>query len=976
MTRLILLSLAYFITGWLGLKIPYTGSHITLVWLPTGIAVAALFRCGRTVWPGIYVGAFVVNLSIGSAWPLAAAIAIGNTFGPLLTTGLLKRLKFHAEFDRQRDVGFLVLAGMIGMAVPSVLGVMSLFLAGLMPLEATGSAWVSWWMGDTVGVLLASPLLLTLNRKNIQQLISARGEFLGWLLIAGTVGWFSLIHSYEQIGDSLPIAFLTIPLLTWAGLRFGNTGVGLASLGFSVLAAWGSANGRGTFTLSDVHINLFLLWIYMATTVFTGLLITALQAERRQVEINLLASQERLNEAQRIAHLGSWNLDLCNDELSWSDEVFRLFEIDPKQFQATYEGFLNTVHPEDRDAVNNAYTTSLANRTAYEIPHRLLMKDGRIKWVIERCVSEFDTNGKPIRSYGTVQEITEHRQAEDAQRIAAVTFETHEAIMITDAEANILRVNNAFEKITGYTLDGVVGKNPRILSSGRHNKDFYTKMWQQLLTIGTWEGEIWDKRQNGDIYPKWLIITALKDAQGKLTNYIAMFNDITARKQADEKIHSLAFYDPLTKLPNRRLLQDRFSLALTSSSRSTQFGAVIFLDMDKFKLLNDTLGHKVGDLMLIEVAERIKLSVREIDTVARFGGDEFIVLFEGLGHSTEEALNNIALIAETIRSALVLPFYLDGHEHHSSVSIGVCLFYGHSVPVDELIKQADIAMYQAKSAGRNTVRFFDPVLQQATETHSALESDLRKALLEQQLHLYYQIQIDCDYLPLGAEALIRWQHPERGMISPIQFIPLAEESSLILDIGHWVLDTACQQISAWSQKELTKGLFLAVNISAHQFMMPDFVNSVKTIVRKYNINPSSLKLELTESVVLDDINDIIAKMDALRAFGVRLSLDDFGTGYSSLTYLKRLPINQLKIDQSFVRDIASDPNDAVMIQTIIQMAKNFDLNVIAEGVETEEQFELLKKQGCMAFQGYLFSKPVPIDQFEQLLLPVHCRTVS
>ncbi len=803
MNRFMILMVAYFLTGWLGLKIPYTESHITLVWLPTGIAVAALFRWGWKLWPSVYLGAFMVNITIGSVWPLAAGIAIGNTLGPLLTTVLLKRIKFHADFDRQSDVGLLVISAMTGMTIPAFLGVMSLFWAGVIPLEAIDSACVSWWMGDTVGVLLATPLLLTLNRKNIEQLISVAGEFQGWLLIAGTVGWFSLIHSYEHIDNSLSIAFLTMPLLTWAGLRFGNTGVGLASLGFSVLAAFGEANERGVSTLSDVHLNLFLLWVYMTTTVFTGLLITALQTERQRVEKNLLASQERLNEAQRIAHVGSWNLDLCSGELSWSNEIFRLFEIDPKQFQATYEGFLNAVHPEDREEVNNAYTTSLINRTVYEIPHRLLMGDGRVKWVLECGVSEFDVDGKLIRSYGTVQDITKQREAEEALRIAAATFETHEAIMITDADANILRVNNAFEKITGYCLDEVFGKNPCVLNSGRHNKAFYSKMWQQLLTIGTWEGEVWDKRKNGHIYPKWLIITALKDSQGKITHYIAMFNDITARKQADEKIHSLAFYDPLTKLPNRRLLQDRFNLALTSSNRNKQFGAVIFLDMDKFKLLNDTLGHKMGDHMLCEVAERIKLSVREIDTVARFGGDEFIVLLENLGCCTEEALNNVALIAEKIHTNLGLPFYFDRHEHHSAASIGVCLFYGHNVSVDELIKQADIAMYQAKNAGRNTVRFFDPILQQATEIRAALESDLRKALVDQQLQLYYQVQINCDYFPQGAEALIRWQHPERGIISPAQFIPLAEESSLILEVGHWVLDVACQQIAAWSQKELS-----------------------------------------------------------------------------------------------------------------------------------------------------------------------------
>ena len=966
-TRLILLALAYFVAGWLGLKIPYSGSHITLVWLPSGIAVAALFRWGWAVCPGVYLGAFLVNLAIGSAWPLAAAIAVGNTLGPLLTTRWLKRVKFHPEFDRKSDVGVFVIAASMGMAITAFLGVLSLYWFGLTSLEAASSATVYWWMGDTVGILLATPFLLTLNRKNIEQLISAGAEFFVWLLVAGTTGWLAFIYNDELMGNTLPIAFLTMPLLAWSGLRFGNTGAAIAGFGFSLLAVWGSATGRGAFLLSDHHINLFLLWVYMATTVLMGLLVTALQTERRQIEISLRASQDRLNEAQHIAHVGSWSLNLVTGELIWSNEIFRLFEIDPQHFQATYEGFLNAIHPEDREAVNQAYIASLENGEIYEIPHRLLMSDGRIKWVLERGTSEFDAAGKAFRSHGTVQDITERKQAEEALRIAAVTFETHEAIMITDAEATILRVNNAFERITGFGADEVVGKNPRLLRSGHHEKGFYKRMWQHLLTVGTWEGEIWDRRKSGQVYPKWLTVTALKDSQGKTTEYVAIFSDITDRKQAEEAIHNLAFYDPLTKLPNRRLLQDRFNLALLASERSKHFGAVLFLDMDKFKTLNDTLGHNIGDLMLIEVAERTKRSVREVDTVARFGGDEFAVLLEDMGSSAEDASTKAAVPAEKIRQALALPFYLKDHVYHSSSSIGVCLYYGHTVPVDNLIKQADIAMYQAKNAGRNTVRFFDPALQQALEIRSALELDLRCALSARQLHLYYQIQMDSDGFPVGAEALIRWIHPERGMISPAQFIPIAEESALILEIGHWVLDTACRQLAAWHRNELTRKLLLAVNVSARQFMMPDFVASVEAVVRAHNIVPSSLKLELTESVILNDVTDIVAKMNALKALGVKLSLDDFGTGYSSLSYLKQLPIDQIKIDQSFVRDIVSDPNDAVMVQTIIQMAKNFSLNVIAEGVETEEQLNFLKKQGCLAFQGYYFSKPIPIDEFEQLL---------
>ncbi len=687
----------------------------------------------------------------------------------------------------------------------------------------------------------------------------------------------------------------------------------------------------------------------------------------RESQVELLHNQELLNEAQRLGQLGSWELDLVSSELRWSDEIYRIFELERATFTPTYENFLSVIHPDDREKVNQAYTQSLEYRKPYDVIHRLRLADGRIKWVREHCSSEFDASGKPLRSVGAVQDITEQKVAEDRLRIAATAFETHEAILITDKNANIIRVNQAFQDITGYSSEEVLGKNPRILSSGRQDRAFYTNMWQQLLTTGSWTGELWDKRKDGQHYPKWLTITAVKDERGETTDYVAIFSDITSRKQAEEDIHNLAFYDSLTSLPNRRLLLDRFRLALSLSARSRHYGAVLFLDMDRFKTLNDTLGHDYGDLLLIEVAGRLRSCVREADTVARLGGDEFVVLLEEVDMIAEEASQKTAQIAEKIRVALTEPYLLKGHEYHSSPSIGVCLYRGNEESVEELLKHADMAMYQAKGAGRNAAHFFDPAMQLAVETRAALEADLRRAVSGKQLRLYYQIQVDNDQRPLGAEALVRWAHPKRGMVSPAQFIPIAEESSLILDIGHWVLETACQQLEGWSKNELTRELTLAVNVSGQQFRLHDFVERISAVLGAHQVDPGHLKLELTESVVLNDVADVVAKMHALKALGVKLSMDDFGTGYSSLSYLKLLPLDQIKIDQSFVRDIATDPNDAVMVQTIIDMAQNFRLNVIAEGVETEAQLGFLKQNGCMAYQGYLFSKPVPIKEFEALL---------
>ncbi|ADE11419.1 bifunctional diguanylate cyclase/phosphodiesterase [Sideroxydans lithotrophicus] len=587
-------------------------------------------------------------------------------------------------------------------------------------------------------------------------------------------------------------------------------------------------------------------------------------------------------------------------------------------------------------------------------------------WLVVKTAKTIE--GKTLLSNRLLkQQIEDRKQAENQLRIAATAFETHEAIMITDAHANIIRVNQAFQNITGYSPEDVIGKNPRVLSSGRQGSEFYAAMWKRLLGSGSWTGEIWDKRKNGEVYPKWLTITAVKDNEGVTTEYVAIFSDITLRKHAEEEIYTLAFYDSLTKLPNRRHLLDRINQARSISARSNHYGALLFLDMDRFKILNDTLGHDYGDLFLVEVSRRMRNCVRDMDTVARIGGDEFVVLIEEIGTDNEEVSTKVALIAEKIRAALTEPYLLKDKEHHSSPSIGVCLYLGNEESVDTLLRHADLAMYQAKESGRNGVRFFDPAMQLAVETRAALEADMRHAVTGKQLRLYYQIQLTSDHRPLGAEALIRWMHPVRGLVSPAQFIPIAEESSLILEIGHWVLETACKQLVLWSKHERTRNLILAINVSAQQFNKHDFVDTVSTLLHLHQLNPNRLKLELTESVVLSDVADVVSKMHALKALGVKLALDDFGTGYSSLSYLKQLPLDQIKIDRSFVSDVTTDPSDAVMVQTIINLAHNFRMNVIAEGVETEDQLNFLKQNGCMAYQGFLFGKPMPIDEFEALL---------
>lgn len=559
----------------------------------------------------------------------------------------------------------------------------------------------------------------------------------------------------------------------------------------------------------------------------------------------------------------------------------------------------------------------------------------------------------------------ELEEREAALRIAATAFEAEEGMMVTDENANIIQINQAFSHLTGYSQEEVIGQKPSILKSERQSHVFFERMWESLQRDHSWQGEIWNRRKNGELFPAWLSITAVVDKDGRVTNYVGAYVDFTERKKAESEIHHLAFYDPLSQLPNRRLLLDRLQQAIASGSRSRTGCALMFIDLDNFKTLNDTQGHGIGDLLLIEVARRLQAAVREGDTVARFGGDEFVLLLEDLSEDSAHAAVQARTVGEKVLRSLSEPYELDGTEFHSSSSMGITLFINYRDSIDELLKQADTAMYEAKKSGRNTLRFFDPAMQQELELRAQTEIGLREALRLKEFELFYQPQVDQLGNLLGAEVLLRWLHPVRGLVPPMQFIPVAEESGLILPIGRWVLETACHQISVWSKSEATCSLKIAVNVSARQFRQVDFVQQMDAILDKTAIDPRRLKLELTESILLDDIGDSIAKMHSLKARGISFAMDDFGTGYSSLAYLTQLPLDQLKIDQSFVRHIGTKSSDAAIIQTIIGMANNLGMEVIAEGVETQTQRDFLEWNGCKLYQGYLFGKPMPLEEFKQ-----------
>jgi diguanylate cyclase (GGDEF)-like protein/PAS domain S-box-containing protein len=561
------------------------------------------------------------------------------------------------------------------------------------------------------------------------------------------------------------------------------------------------------------------------------------------------------------------------------------------------------------------------------------------------------------------EDITGRKRIEGELRVAATAFESQLGMFIAAADETILRINRAFTDISGYEAADVVGKTPRMLGSDRQDHEFYVDMWQTIASRKFWQGEMWINHRNGPATPVLMSLTAVLDDGGKETHYVGTFSDLSRHKQAEQLIHSLSFYDALTNLPNRRLMLERLKQLVHADRQSVGYGAVLFVDIDNFSNLNDTRGHDVGDQALIEVADRLRASVPGKDNVARPSSDEFVVMVDNLASEAEQAAIQAGEMAERVRAEIRRPMELGGLPYECTASIGISLFRKGATSADDLMKQADASMYQVKRLGRDRIHFFDAQMQAALEERVSLEGALKRAIPDE-LRLHMQPQVDDAGVLFGAECLIRWQ-TANGQVSPADFIPLAEESGLILPIGRWVLETACRKLKAWESSRVTRDLLLAVNVSARQFEQPDFVHEIFAILDQTGADPTRLKLELTESMLLNETDNVIEKMTLLKSRGIRFSLDDFGTGFSSLSYLKRLPIDQLKIDQSFVRDIESDPNDAAIVRTIIALGQSLGLNVIAEGVETDGQRNYLAVHGCKQYQGYLFGRPQPIEDFER-----------
>lgn len=686
-----------------------------------------------------------------------------------------------------------------------------------------------------------------------------------------------------------------------------------------------------------------------------------------QVEEALRRSEQRLAEAQEIAGIGSWSWNLPSGEHSWSAQTYKLFGKRSNEVEPSFEAMLDAVHADDREIFRAMNEAANFEKKPYDLEVRVPGKEGAPRIMRVKGKAYLDAKGKVYKMSGTLQDITDRKRVDERLKLSAKVIENIvEGVVITDHNSVIQSVNPAFTEITGYREEEVIGKKPAILRSGRHDARFYQAMWADLIETGRWEGEIWNRRKNGEVYPERLTITEIKDSSGDVTQYAAVFYDITEIKQNEMQIEYKAYHDALTGLPNRQLFYDRLWQTIQHSERAKTVFALLYIDLDDFKIINDSKGHSVGDLFLKEMARRLKACARSGDTVSRLGGDEFTIILDKLGEEEEAAL-----VAGRIVSSISKPFRHRNEWIYSSVSIGIALYPDNGGTTEILLKNADIAMYHAKETGKNNFHFFTKSLNEKIIKQVELEKALRKCMDGKELETYYQPIIRLQDRHIAAmEALARWPQPHGLFLSPAEFIPLAEEKGMIVEIDKLMIENVCAFIQKMkhASPQSTPSMRVEINISAVDFEHFDLSNHLMALVKQYGLSPQNIGVEITESAVIRNIRSAVRNLNKLRAHGFSISIDDFGTGYSSLNYLARLPIDILKIDGSFVVGLPGNKSNNAIAKAIVYMAHEMDIQVVAEGVETEAQLDFLRSIGCDFIQGYIFSRPLHEKKMSELLV--------
>lgn len=960
------LAAVYALLGWLVYACCSGNVIVSIIWLPAGLALSALLLGGNRYAVGVFVGALLINRIMIDSFAVASAIALGNTVEALLAAWLLKRGDdFQQAALSMRSYLWLLTVSGIASAIAALSGTATLVFFGLLSGDNFFRELGYWWMGDTLGIILMTPLILVWRTLPDNLLKPKRlAEFMLLLVLTVVVGQVVFMGWLQDTVGYISKGYWMFLVMTLVAVRLETHGVVLILVMSAFMGLLGAQQGTGFFAQDMAQTYLANYWFFMLILSLAGMTLATYFVARRQVERKLVAKELY----QRDIFNATPDAMLISDKQGIITQVnqqaelllgYKLGELLGQSIEVLIPEGFRPKHPE-LHAKFVAAPVARPLRGGRSVKAR--RKDGSV-FDVDISVSPIKTE-QGLFFASALRDVTMTKQAEERLRVAAIAFESNEPMVITDAASIILQVNQAFTESTGYSKEEAVGQRVGMLKSGRHDETFYAEMWASIERDGTWQGEIWDRRKNGEIYPKWLIISVVKGDNGEVTHYVGTHIDITERKAAEEQIKQLAFYDPLTQLPNRRLLQERLKHSIDVERRDGKQLALLMLDLDRFKAVNDSLGHLAGDELLQQVATRITARLRDVDMVARLGGDEFVILLEDIAHPEDAAR-----VAEEIIAELSRLFCLAQNEEvQIGASIGISLYPQHGDSPELLMDHADAALYQAKDAGRGCFAYFSEDLTLVARERIALESRLRRAIEQGDLRVFYQPQMDIiNGRIVGAEALVRWQDPVEGLIPPFRFIPIAEETGLIIAIGEWVLRETCRQGRAWLDAGLPS-LTLAVNVSPHQFRRGDICALVAKVLSETGFPARQLELEITESGLMDNQDNASAILKDLRKQGIRLAIDDFGTGYSSLAYLKHFPLDLLKIDKSFIDDIPHLQDDMEIAATIIAMGHILGFKVLAEGVETLAQLEFLQEKGCDSYQGYIKSKPIPAEEFAQLLL--------